>query len=217
MGTAPRVRAPKPSRCPSGPWAMAPFPGMEPRSQVWNPSRSRDARPCQGWDPGPHGARRRPATCTPLPGSPTARYRFSTPVLASSAPSASVATFFCSRKRSKRWRRPSMAAAGAGQPAQAHPQPRAPAAPRAHGPDRPRTARPRPRPAAFSPPPWLRPRLPALANGRARRTKEVGPAPSPPPHGPLARVEAGGASRRPEGAGRQASGALIGQEGVARY
>ena len=42
-------------------------------------------------------------------GSPVAKYRLSTPVLASSAPSASVAKFLCSRKRSKRWRRPSMA------------------------------------------------------------------------------------------------------------
>lgn len=136
------------------------------------------------------------ATMHPSPGSPAARYRFSIPVLASSAPSASVATFFCSRKCSKRWRRPSMAAAGAGQAAQARPQPRAPAPPRTHHFCHPRTARPRPRPAAFGPGPWLRPRPPVLANGRAGRTKEVGPAPSPRPHGPLARVEAGAAARR---------------------
>lgn len=135
----------------------------------------------------------------PSPGSPAARYRFSTPVLASSAPSASVATFFCSRKRSKRWRRPSMAAAGAGQATQARPQPRAPAPPRAHHFRHPRTARPRPRSSAFGP--WLRPRPPALANGRAGRTKEVGLAPSPRPHGPLARVEARAAARSPEGGG----------------
>lgn len=146
-----------------------------------------------------------------------ARYRFSTPVLASSAPSASVATFFCSRKRSKRWRRPSMAAAGPGQAAQANSQPRAPAPPRANSLRLPRAAPPRPRPAIFGPRPWLRLRPPALANRRARRTKEVGPAPFPPPHCPLARAEAGRTMRRPEGAGPQAICALIGQEGVARY
>lgn len=195
----------------------------------------------QGWDPGarsgfpgPPGTRLGPMTCAlysdgtpgarwvpcdmhPSPGSPAARYRFSTPVLASSAPSASVATFFCSRKRSKRWRRPSMAAAGAGQATKARPQPRAPAPPRAHHFRHPPTARPRPRPAVFCPGPWLRPCLPALANGRAGRTKEVGLAPSPRPHGPLAKLEAGAAARSPEGAGHQAAGMVIGQEGVARY
>lgn len=145
-------------------------------------------------------------------GSPAARYRFSTPVLASSAPSASVATFFCSRNRSKRWRRPSMAAAGPGQATQAHPQPRAPAPPRPNSLRLPRTRPPRPRPATFGPRPCLRPRPPALANRRARRTKEVGPAPFPPPHCPLARAEAGRTVRWPEGAGHQAAGALIGQE-----
>lgn len=38
----------------------------------------------------------------PPDGSPAAKYRLSTPVFASSAPSASVAKFLCSRRRSKR-------------------------------------------------------------------------------------------------------------------
>lgn len=167
----------------------------------------------QGWDSGSHGARPGPATCTLL-GSPVARYRFSTPVLASRVPSTSVATFFCSRNRSKRWRRPSMAAAGPGQATEARPQPPAPAPPKAHRFHRPRAPGPRPRLVAFGSRAWLRPRAPALANGRAGRTKEVGPAPSPPPHRPLARAETGEAAGSPKGAGRQAAGLLIGQEGL---
>lgn len=159
--------------------------------------------------PGPRCARwRNGATAPSAPdGSPAAKYRLSTPVLASRAPSASVAKFLCSRRRSKRWRRPSMAPAGPGLAARARPLPRAPAPQRACRLPQARAARLRPRGglrprAGLRPRDGLRPLPPALANGRAGRTKEVGPAPSPLPHGPLA-----GRGRRSRDSGRRGRGA----------
>lgn len=135
------------------------------------------------------GRRRR----EPLDGSPAAKYRLSTPVLASSALSASVARFLCSRRRSHRWRRPSMAPAGPPRAARDRTQPRAPAPSRAScsGPQR----------AAAQ---HHGARVGPQANGRAGRTKEEGPAPAPPPHGPLAR------RRRRDSGGRRRGAAAAG-------
>lgn len=142
-------------------------------------------------------------------GSPAARYRFSTPVLASSAPSASVAKFFCSRKCSKRRRRLSMASAGPGLAARPRLLLRAPAPPHTSPSATLPTALLRPRGAGLRPRPGLRLRPTSVANGRAGRAggagragragraRKMGPAPSPPPHCPPA-----GCSRQ----GREATG-----------
>lgn len=151
---------------------------------------------------------------TPPDGSPAAKYRLSTPVLASSAPSTSVAKFLCSRRRSKRWRRPSMATAGPGLAARARPRRRAPARLHAHRLPLERVALLGSR-ASICLQAGPRPLPPAPANGRAGRAKEVGPAPSPPPHCPLA----GGGRRSRDwkkGGGARWPRAPIGRAGARR-
>lgn len=154
----------------------------------------------------------------PSDGSPAAKYRLSTPVLASTALSTSVAKFRCSRRRSKRWRRPSMATAGPGLAARARSRRCAPVPPGTR-----RLLLKRVAPFCslaglclqFGP----RPLPDAPANGRAGRAgraKELGPAPSPPPHCPLAAVAAAGATHSKEGGGAQRPRSPIGRGGAGR-
>lgn len=189
---------PQDLRLPAGQWGAPCRPSPDPAEGAGRKGQVRDPGA-----PGSQCARRRNGAAAPSApdGSPAAKYRLSTPVLASRAPSASVAKFLCSRRRSKRWRRPSMAPAGPGLAARARRLPRAPATQPVCRLPQARAARLRPR-AGLHPRAGLRPLPPAPANGRAGRTKEVGPAPSPPPHCPLA--GRGRRSRDSEGRGRGA-------------